>query len=456
MMDRMYTIETLFEMPSVLEDYLDTYVSEFNLIERYIWRERISPDFKKKYTKESELLTHVCTKFHIMKRTANSINFEVKGRIKALHKLKETEIAQLAVKIDNKSEQVENLKQKINDMKPNVMRHVCTDEELKTYRNNKKKLYWAQNKLNQLRQRKEKQEYQYCHHILKVGFGTKKMFRAQYNLKENGYRSHTGWVNTFRKKRDANIFYLGSKDESYGNQMFQMTWCPGSDDFKIRLRKELKYMKNSGDRYITAEHVNFRYMKEELKKLITKQKADQAVSYRFHRKNNRWYLQVMFSISYDHYATISDDGVIGLDFNKGFIEASETDHSGNLTAQYHYELRKHGEGNKAKSEMREVISEITEMAYNKGKDIAIENLDFRKKKAKNQGKGMNRMIHQLDYSRYKETMQNSCHKHRIHLHLVNPRNTSKIGKKKYCNRKKLTVHQAASYVIARRAQGHND
>lgn len=40
--------------------------------------------------------------------------------------------------------------------------------------------------------------------------------------------------------------------------------------------------------------------------------------------------------------------------------------------------------------------------------------------------------------------------------MVNPKNTSKIGKQKYSERMKLSAHQSASYVIARKGQGFVD
>ena len=55
-----------------------------------------------------------------------------------------------------------------------------------------------------------------------------------------------------------------------------------------------------------------------------------------------------------------------------------------------------------------------------------------------------------------DTMKNTCHRMHICLTMVKAYDTSKIGKKKYCEKKKLNVHQAASYVIARRGQGFFD
>ena len=44
----------------------------------------------------------------------------------------------------------------------------------------------------------------------------------------------------------------------------------------------------------------------------------------------------------------------------------------------------------------------------------------------------------------------------VMLKMVNPAYTSKIGKQKYSKARKLTVHNAAAYVIARRGQGFED
>ena len=162
------------------------------------------------------------------------------------------------------------------------------------------------------------------------------------------------------------------------------------------------------------------------------------------------------------YRTSSKYGMIGLDYNDGFIEMSETDACGNLVGQSHYELNYHGTGKKAENEIRQVISEIVSLAENKGKSISIEALDFKKTKAKitkgkgKKGKNYHRMLHLFDDRRYQETLRNCCHRHKVILQRVNPKNTSKIGKEKYSKQKKLNTHQAASYVIARRGQGFCD
>ena len=184
--------------------------------------------------------------------------------------------------------------------------------------------------------------------------------------------------------------------------------------------------------------------------------------FRFHRNGNRWYLQAIFEQWFESYRTVSKYGTIGLDYNDGFIELSETDRSGNLIFQRHYDLKYHGTGNRAESEIRNTIADIVKYAESRCKDIIIENLNFKREKARRsqsfrmKGRRYNRMLHQLDYRRYKQTLINTGFNHRVNVVMVDPKNTSKIGKQKYCNSRKLNIHQAASYVIARRGQGYID
>ena len=109
-----------------------------------------------------------------------------------------------------------------------------------------------------------------------------------------------------------------------------------------------------------------------------------------------------------------------------------------------------------------MIADIVRDAESRCKDIAVEDLDFRRAKARQssssreKGKRYNRMLHLFDYSRYKQTLFNAGFNHRVNIVTIDPKNTSKIGKQKYCGSRKLNVHQAASYVIARRGQGYLD
>ena len=45
------------------------------------------------------------------------------------------------------------------------------------------------------------------------------MFLKQFNLKENGYSTHEEWKKDWRYARNSQFTFVGSKDETFGNQM---------------------------------------------------------------------------------------------------------------------------------------------------------------------------------------------------------------------------------------------
>ncbi len=193
-------------------------------------------------------------------------------------------------------------------------------------------------------------------------------------------------------------------------------------------------------------------------------KQDHGITYRIVFRGNKCYLQAMVTLDKDtnDCKTRSSYGTIGLDYNDGFIELAETNETGNLVHLEHFDLKFHGTGNSATSEIREITSRIVNYALLTGKDIVIEDLDFRKAKSEtdeaksDDGKEYNKMIHAFDYSRYKKSFENCCFRRDVNLIEVNPAYTSKIAKQKYCDRKKLVIHQGASFVIARKGQGYVD
>lgn len=458
MPSKTFTVSTRLSKDSELVRYAEQSITEYSKIYRYAWHFYIN----NQNIKRSDLRNHLVYKFDILGRTANSIAFDIDGRLKSYIELKKTELNQLEIKILKKEEKVTNLITTINSLKPVVANNITSSQQLQKYKSAKQSLYYQKNKLNKMRQSKSNFEYEIINNIYKLSFGSKHIFDNQYRLEENGFKSHQGWYNDYVKQRDKNIFYLGSNNETQGNQLFQMFYNQNTDDFTIKVRKDFGFDKNA--KYL-IDTINFKYQKDLLKQICLaywNKTSSTALSYRIHRMNNKWYLQVLFTIEYENYETTNQLGTIGLDYNDGFIELSETDEKGNLVNQKHYDLTYHGTGNKAKTEIEQTISNIVNYAKLKGKDISIENLNFKhtkayQSKAKGKlGKKYNSMLHKLDYSRYKDTLDNCCHRRKVNLIMVNPRNTSKIGKQKYSDRMKLSAHQAASFVIARKGQGFID
>ncbi len=294
---------------------------------------------------------------------------------------------------------------------------------------------------------------------LHICFGSKKLFYAQLHLKENNLTSHKIWLEHFRQARDNRSLYIGSKDEHCCNQILQLTPMVNAEKdniFAIQLRK------NTKAREYARGFCNCKYMDEILANSLIKQ--DHGVPYRILFRGNKCYLQAMVTLDKDtnDCKTRSCYGTIGLDYNDGFIELAETNETGNLVHLKHFDLKFHGIGNSATNEIRTILSKIVDYALLTGKDIVIEDFYFRKTKSETDkaksdyDKTYNRMIHAFDYLRYKKSFENCCVRRDVTLIKVNPAYTSKIAKQKYCDRKKLIIHQGAAHVIARKGQGYGD
>lgn len=81
------------------------------------------------------------------------------------------------------------------------------------------------------------------------------------------------------------------------------------------------------EQYLRLEHINFAHLREELIQLLNHQAKKtegqrKSMSYRIRREGKKWYLQSMFAIEVEAYETSSAYGVIGLDYNDGFLEVA--------------------------------------------------------------------------------------------------------------------------------------
>lgn len=455
------TTETRLSMrdaPDIMA-YARAYVHDFCSIERHVWHRIVS---NKGLPAKSAFNTEIQQKFGVTKRTANSIIYDMNGRYKALKELKETERREYQYKIRHLEEKLSKQKTAVNVMKTLAKDNLLDAKQLARYRNEKRSLYFREQKLQRYKDRLQQLEDDIANDRYFFGFGGRKTFRAQHLLTENGFADHASWKAAYVKRRDSGIFYLGSKDETAGNQMF--TLYPQTDgSYMIRLRKDGKYVTGTkaANKYIYGR-CSFSYLDDEIRNSI--QHSDRPVSYRIKIRGRKVYLQAMVTLDTEarRCMTTIVEGAIGLDFNDGHIDLSETDAKGNLVHAKTYWLYHHGTGSRAENEMRTVIAEIGTLAMMTGKTIVKEDLSFIRKKSKTtkgrkkRDKDYNRMLHTLDYSRFEECLKNMSARLGVEILEVNPAYTSRIGKQKYAETKKLPVHLAAAYVIARRGQGFRD
>ena len=396
---------------------------------------------------KSSFNTHLQSSYGVTKRTANSIISDAQGRFNSLKELKQYEAKQLQYKISHLEEHIiPKLVEKRNNNSKLLQsgNHVSLTKQ----RNLRLKIVAKKNKLNRLKQKLSNLNYQLESGRLKLCFGTKKLLKQNYDK--------------FVEQRDSQMTFVGAKEEVCCNQNLQLTYNRKNNQFSIKLRKDFGGYKsvNIRDKFIYGK-IYFKHYKNKIVSILKNQ--DGPLSYKIVKKNGRYYLCCTFEIQADinNFFTCSDYGTIGLDFNKGFVTLSETNQYGHLIRTQFLPYR-FGSGNKTKTDLQKIANHVTALACQAGKNICIENLDFKTKRSKiettetRQGKQYNDMIHSLAYRQFVETMESIAYRNKVTLTKVNPAWTSWLAEQLYCPTMKLNVHVGASYVIARRGQGYKD
>lgn len=385
--------------------------------------------------------TYLQTKYGILKRTANSIISDAQGRFNALKELKVYEQQQLTRKIKSLESKISELEEKkANNC--SLLRAGLSVNLIK-HRNLRRNLVSKKNKLNRLKQKLTNLGYQIETGRYKLCFGTKKLLQSDYQA--------------FVNQRDSQMSFIGSKSEPSCNQMLQLQYNPRNNQFDVKLRKDIGGFKNNEDKYVYGR-VYFRHHNKEIKKALREHHS--PLSFKIIKRNGRFYLYCTFEIKIksSDFQTCSSHGTIGLDFNKGFVTLSETNQYGHLvqTRLLSYRFKS---GNRTFTDLEAIAKKVVILALTTGKDLCIENLDFREKKSKIQSRSdrkYNDMLHSLAYRQFVNKIEQCAYKNAVFVRRVNPAWTSWLAKQIYCPKMKLNIHVSASYVIARRGQGYKD
>ena len=322
---------------------------------------------------------------------------------------------------------------KIKKVNTKIVKTKATLNNPKTKKNRiknlKTKLFWLQMKKNKLIQLKNNGTKPM------LTFGTKKLLNNNKEL--------------FFKKRDNQIVYIGDKNEHLGNQQFKLFYNKCFNKFTYKIRLEDQYIKDS--KYIYGEFIiKDNIAKREILKTLKSPKSN-PLSFRIIKRNEVLHLQIMYRTRSD-FKTRNSNGVIGVDFNKGFITISEINQYGELLNLDRIDYIHKGKAGVTKNSMLHLVKDLVDIAIKSGKDIVIEDLKSlnKNKKEKTERKHYNRMINTLKFGKFRKFLETRCDKLGVGLSRVQPYNTSKIANNKYCYDMKLNIHSGASYVIARR------
>lgn len=399
-----------------LYNYFDDYSKLFNFLVRrtvHHLRHKLNGESESKYR------TRLMLEFGITNRMAKAIVVTAKNQLKLL---KESSCYQYR----NLYKRKRSLQKKIEKIKISL-----DSNRLKRRKLAKVRLFWTQMRLNKVNQR-----------ILN-GLKLNLTFGTKHLLKTNKQK--------FLAKRDNQVSYIGDKNETCGNQQLQIELDSKYNHFNYKLRLDNQWVSGS-NKYIFGSFIlKDKEAKTGIINTLSK-KGSNPLTYRIIKRDDALYLQIMYRRETLN-ITQSTNGVLGVDFNKGFISVSEINSSGKLQSLTRYNYLHKGKTTKTKTSMLDLVSKLVAQAVNIGKDIVIEDLvslDSSKKQNKTTSKMYNHMINSLKFGLFKRCLISKAAKEGVSIHIVNPYNTSNIAKASYTNKMKLNVHDAASYVIARR------
>ena len=441
-MSNVFTIATELKLDRecnrLVGEYISDYIEIFNKIQRLTFH-RIKNHYiafgKVSLGDKNIIHAQIKEEFNLSSRTVDSILSNMLGRFESIKALKDFEITSLERKIFVLEKELTKLKDKrVSQMM--MLENGCKTFNFTKYKNLKTKIYWKQNRLNTKKQKLKNLENEIKTGRYKICFGTKDLLQKDYSK--------------FIKKRDSEIYFLGRAGEATCNNNFQVKYSSKINQFYFKIRKEIDL---EGGKYVYGRfNFNNKNYTKLLKNLLRTKES--ALTYRIKIKDNRVFIQIMYNFKHnkDLCLTKNDSGVVGVDFNKGFVSVSETDKYGNLINTFNIDYQ-YSKGNRTTNDFQCIATQLKDYCLNTSKDLVIEKLDFEEKRdglISKKGRKYNKMLSTFAYSKFDSIITSKCAKNRIFLHKVNPAWTSWIAKQKYCPKMKLNIHSGASYVIARR------
>jgi IS605 OrfB family transposase len=290
-----------------------------------------------------------------------------------------------------------------------------------------------------------------------VVFGGKRLF-------EKLCKNHlTGKVRERLKKRwrelrQGTLISIGSKADK-GNRLTRFEDLNGQFCLRITTgNREFIYAKvlrepsNSKDKWIT-------FMTMLLESWQTKNYFSYTVELKL--RDGEVYGSVSFEIPKPEVKYTKENGVIAIDTNASPIHLAiaEVSKIGELlsyqTISLHYLL---GLSKNAKDHQEWILAhKIVDLAIQKGKAIAVENLKKLKKGMRGDGKAaLRKILHNWNAKKFLQKLKRVAMIKGVEVIEVNPAYTSVIGMLKYAPQLSIDKDIAGAYVIGRRALGFRE
>jgi len=375
-------------------------------------------------------------KYQIDSTTTRNVYHNLKGKHQGIRELRKTQAKNLKSTIKSISSAI----------KKRLKKKTITQKDRFIIHQKKRRLAIKQNQLKVIQDKP-----------IKLCFGTNKLFKAQFNLEENGYSNHDEWLVDWRSARQSNFMMVGSKTYASGNQLCRLT-----SDGNLKITVPICLIKDFGG-HIECDGIKFNYGQTfvDIALSPTRHKrgksyrngTEKSLTHRFVKKGDKWYLHTSVELPGIPLISHKKNGVIGIDLNIDSIAWAHCDKEGNLAnhGQINIDLKDKSSG-QTTNILSRAIGQIIDLAVEYQCSVVIEKLDFcsKKNRLREGGQRYAKMLSQFAYSKFADLVQSKSRLSAIQVISVNPAYSSLIGMVKYMSLYGLNSGTAASLVLARR------
>jgi len=290
-----------------------------------------------------------------------------------------------------------------------------------------------------------------------VVFGGKRLFEKLCKNHLSG-KAREKLKNQWRELRQGTLISIGSKADK-GNRLMRFEDLNGQLHLRITTgNREFVYAKvlreasNSKDKWLT-------FMAMLLESWQTQSYFPYTVELKL--RDGEIYGSVSFEIPTPKARYTKENGVIAIDTNASPIHLAiaEVSKTGELlsyqTISLHHLL---GLSKNAKDHQEWILAnKIVDLAIEKGKAIAIENLKKLKRGNRGDGKAkLRKILYQWNAKKFLQKLKRVAMLKGVEVIEVNPAYTSVIGMLKYAPQLNIDKDVAGAYVIGRRALGFKE
>jgi IS605 OrfB family transposase len=420
----------------------------------------------------SQIKPQFCAEHGLSARQFNAMRLELEGKISGTAELLKLRKKELKGDVQSTTRSIARLKK---DIAGQIKLHSSAQARgfvfsLKQHDTLCKRLFGKKRRLERLQSKARDVDERLNAPVPGICFGSRKLFNQQFHLHQSdfgeGENGQAAWRRAWRDSRSHQFFVVGSKDETAGNQSCKARLVHAAPTtglaptLTVLLKMPPALVAQGAPIFLTIDGIRFEHGQRQVESALA---SGTALSYRFHRDNHSasgWRVFVSTDTKDEKIATLPKEmGVIGVDFNADHLAASKTDRFGNLVAFWRFELPLKGKTSGQRTAiLSEALDQVFAVAKSHACPVALEDLDFsaKKKEMRSLGDRYARMLSGLAYAAFRQLAMAKASRLGIELQFVNPAYTSVAGSVNYAVRLGRAVHQAASGVIARRAQGYSE